>query len=270
MSQYIISKSLQQDIDYIKTRTENVKKNIFEIAWKLHSIVQSPDFADSGYINIVDLAAEHFGYSRSTTLNYIAIANKYLTIDNTQDNKKLTISTTCARTDKTGKVTADYAIGQLNALGKTTSDDFITMDSEGVISPDMSADKIKQAVKEWYAPAADPAPDPEPDPEPDPDPDPDDTTEQDEQKPRTLSFTLSFTLVELVECLVKDIISDEYDYSVDCALDYALQNLTGGLYRLQINCELDEDGDKIVNTVDIIRKNSDGGTILFTYPEVIE
>ena len=260
MSQYIISKSLQQDIDYIKVRTENVKKNIFEIAWKLHSIVQSPDFADSGYINIVDLAAEHFGYSRSTTLNYIAIANKYLTIDNTQGNKKLTISTTCARTDRTGKVTTDYAIGQLNALGKTTSDDFITMDSEGVISPDMSADKIKQAVKEWYAPAADPAP--EPDPEPDPEPE--ETTEQDEQSPRKLSFTLR----EIAECLTRDIIGDPYNFDVDCALDGALQNLTGGMYRLQIDCKLDADGEKIVETVAIKAANSD--RILFTYPEIVE
>lgn len=256
MSQYIISKSLQQDIDYIKTRTENVKKNIFEIAWKLHSIVQSPDFADSGYINIVDLAAEHFGYSRSTTLNYIAIANKYLTIDNTQGNKKLTISTTCARTDKTGKVTADYAIGQLNALGKTTSDDFITMDSEGIISPDMSADKIKQAVKEWYAPAADPAPEPDPEPE--------ETTEQDEQKPLTLSFTLR----EIAECLTRDIIGDPYNFDVDCALDDVLQNLTGGMYRLQIDCKLDADCEKIVDTVAIKAANSD--RILFTYPEIVE
>ena len=262
MSQYIISKSLQQDIDYIKTRTENVKKNIFEIAWKLHSIVQSPDFADSGYINIVDLAAEHFGYSRSTTLNYIAIANKYLTTENTTGKTK-TISTTCARTDESGKVTADYAIGQLNALGKTTSDDFITMDSEGVISPKMSADKIKQAVKQWYAPETDPAPDPEPEPDPEPDEPAEDTTEPDEPTERKLSFTLR----QLVECLTSDIIGDDYDFDVDVAIDDAFYNLTDGMYNLQLDCEVDTDGEKIVKSVAVKAKNSD--RILFTYPEVI-
>lgn len=172
MAQYVISKSLQADIDYIKRRADNVKKASYEIAWKLYSIVQSPDFADSGYKNIVDLAADHFGFARSTTLNYVAIANKYLTTEFSGGKDKV-VSTTRARIGKDGKVTQDYAIGQLNALGKTTGDDFETMDQEGVINPDMSADKIKDAVKKWYSP--------DPDPEPDPD-DTGDSTEQEEQK----------------------------------------------------------------------------------------
>lgn len=255
MAEYVISQSLQKDIDYIKNRTQSMKKCVFEIAMKLREIKETPDFADSGYKNIEEFAADQFGYSRSTALNYIAIANKYLTREH---NVKLIapnqITTTCARIDKEGHVTADYAVGQLNALGKTSADDFITMDSEGVISPDMSADNIKDAVKKWYAPEQEP--EPEPDPEPDPEPE-EETTDR----------KLSFTLRELVECLTKDIIGDPYNFDVDCALDDAYQQLTGGMYRLQIDCKFDSDGEKIVDTVAVKVANSD--RVLFTFPEMI-
>ena len=251
MADYVISKSLQKDIDYIKNRTQSMKKCVFEIAMKLQEIKARPDFADSGYKNIEEFAADQFGYSRSTALNYIAIANKYLTKTH---NVKLiapnTITTTCARIDAEGHVTADYAVGQLNALGRTSADDFITMDSEGVISPDMSADKIKDAVKKWYAPEQEPEPEPEPEPE-------EETTDR----------KLSFSLRELAEHLTSDIIGDKYNFDVDCAIDDAFYNLTGGMYNLEMDCKLDEDGEKIVEYVSVKAKNS--GRILFTYPEAL-
>lgn len=79
---------------------------------------------------------------------------------------------------------------------------------------------------------------------------------------------MSFTLRELVECLTREIIGDPYNFDVDCALDDALQNLTDGIYRLQIDCKLDADGEKIVDTVAIKAANSD--RILFVYPEMVE
>ena len=260
MAQYVISKSLQADIDYIKCRADNVKKASYEIAWKLYSIVQSPDFADSGYKNIVDLAADHFGFARSTTLNYVAIANKYLTTEFSGGKDKV-VSTTRARIGKDGKVTQDYAIGQLNALGKTTGDDFETMDQEGVINPDMSADKIKDAVKKWYSPEPDPEPDPGPDPGPDPEPDPE---PEQEQAAEDKEYTHS--LAGIVSCLFADIIGDPYNFDVDCELDEALQNLTYQDYRAQVNYRI-EDGEKYVETVDIIHK--DTGAIVLTYPAIV-
>ena len=256
MSSYVISKSLQADIDYIKRRADNVKTSSYEIAWKLYSIVQSPDFADSGYKNIVDLAADHFGFARSTTLNYVAIANKYLTTDFSRGKDKV-VSTTRARIGKDGKVTQDYAIGQLNALGKTTGDDFETMDQEGVINPDMSADKIKDAVKKWYAPEQETDPEPEPDPEPEQEPEPE---QAEEDKPYT------HTLAELVQCLCHDIIGDDYDFDTDCALDSAMQFLTNREYRLHINCRMEND-EKIVETVNVLYAGSD--RVVLTYPAIV-
>ena len=86
----------------------------------------------------------------STTLNYVKIAERFLEVDTKASKGKMVINTICARRDESGAVTADYKIGQLNAAGRATADDFVTMDSEGVINPEMSADAIKKAVKTWY------------------------------------------------------------------------------------------------------------------------
>lgn len=251
MAQYIISKSLQADIDYIKRRADNIKKSSYEIAWKLYTIVQSPDFADSGYKNIVDLAADHFGFARSTTLNYVAIANKYLTTEFSGGKDKV-VSTTRARIGEDGKVTQDYAIGQLNALGKTTGDDFETMDQEGIINPDMSADKIKEAVKKWYEPEQEQEEETESEQEPA------------EQAEEDKAYT--HTLAELVQCLCHDIIGDDYNFDTDCALDSAMQFLTNREYRLQINCRMEND-EKIVETVNVLYAGSD--RVVLTYPAIV-
>ena len=253
MAQYIISKSLQADIDYIKRRADNIKKSSYEIAWKLYSIVQSPDFADSGYKNIVDLAADHFGFARSTTLNYVAIANKYLTTEFSGGKDKV-ITTTRARIGKDGKVTQDYAIGQLNALGKTTGDDFQTMDQEGVINPDMSADKIKEAVKKWY--------EPEPEQEEETEPEQEEEIEPEQEEDKTYTHTLA----ELVQCLCRDIIGDDYNFDTDCALDRAMQFLTNREYRLQINCRMEND-EKVVETVNVLHCGSE--RVVLTYPAIV-
>lgn len=252
MAQYIISKSLQADIDYIKRRADNIKKSSYEIAWKLYTIVQSPDFADSGYKNIVDLAADHFGFARSTTLNYVAIANKYLTTEFSGGKDKV-VSTTRARIGEDGKVTQDYAIGQLNALGKTTGDDFQTMDQEGVINPDMSADKIKEAVKKWY--------EPEPEQEEETEPEQEQETEQAEE-----DKAYTHTLADLVQCLCRDIIGDEYNIDTDCTLDSAMQFLTNREYRLQINCRMEND-EKIIETVNVLHAGSE--RVVLTYPAIV-
>ena len=252
MAQYIISKSLQADIDYIKRRADNIKKSSYEIAWKLYTIVQSPDFADSGYKNIVDLAADHFGFARSTTLNYVAIANKYLTTEFSGGKDKV-VSTSRARIGEDGKVTQDYAIGQLNALGKTTGYDFRVMDEEGIINPDMSADKIKEAVKKWY--------ESEPEQEEETEPEPEQETEQAEE-----DKAYTHTLAELVQCLCRDIIGDDYNFDTDCTLDSAMQFLTNREYRLQINCRMEND-EKVVETVNVLYAGSD--RVVLTYPAIV-
>lgn len=158
---YLLSNNLlTQHISAINKCVEAAKKNIFEICIRLSILADSDlDNETNGeYTNIVDFSAHYFGFARSTTLNYIKIAREYLVTDYIEqgENKKpkTVFHTRCIETTEDGE-TIDYKIGQLNALGKTTSDDFETMHSEGVISPDMSADAIKKAVKAWYAPEED-------------------------------------------------------------------------------------------------------------------
>lgn len=174
MGDYVISVQLQRKINAIKAADVKAKKAVFEIAYSLAELADEQNFmiSDAGYKDIVEFAADQFGYARSTTLNYVKIANRYLEGNNKE------VRTICADLDDGGKATADYKVGQLNALpGNVDRDEFKRLDTAGIINKEMSADKIKQTLKEYY--------NPEPEPEPEPDPDPDDTgnsTEQGEQE----------------------------------------------------------------------------------------
>ena len=177
---YLLSNNLlSQHITAIEKCVEAAKKNIFEVCIRLSILADSDlDNETNGeYTNIVDFAAAHFGFARSTTLNYIKIAREYLTVqyNETGDNKKPKIEyhSICTETTDDGAI-IDYKIGQLNALGKTTAGDFEIMHNEGVISPNMSADAIKKAVKAWYEPD-DETPEDEPEDEPTEDETPEDT-----------------------------------------------------------------------------------------------
>lgn len=134
----------------IKGLNDRVKKSVFEIAVRLNAINTEKLYEIGGHKNVAEWAAAELGYARSTTLNYIKIAERFLAVDTKSSKGKMVINTICARRDEDGNVTADYKIGQLNAAGRASADDFVTMDSEGVITPDMSADAIKKAVKTWY------------------------------------------------------------------------------------------------------------------------
>ena len=141
---------LAAHVKAITKLTDGVKKSVFEIAVRMNAVNTERLYEIGGYANIAEWAAAELGYARSTTLNYVKIAERFLEVDTKASKGKMIINTICARRDESGAVTVDYKIGQLNAAGRATADDFVTMDSEGVISPDMSADAIKKAVKTWY------------------------------------------------------------------------------------------------------------------------
>lgn len=151
---------LAAHVKAITKLTDGVKKSVFEIAVRMNAINTEKLYEIGGYNNIAEWAAAELGYARSTTLNYVKIAERFLTVDNAVKGK-MVINTICARRDESGNVTEDYKIGQLNAAGRATADDFVTMDSEGVINPEMSADAIKKAVKTWYDGESEPEEDPE-------------------------------------------------------------------------------------------------------------
>lgn len=140
-----VNGQLYKHLTAIDKLEKNVVKAVFEIAVRLNIINTEKLFDGTEYKNICELSAACFGYSRSTTLNYIKIAREYLDVK--QDGGKMRYITICAREDGT-----DYRIGQLNALGKTSAEDFRMLDADGTISPAMSADEIRKAVKAFYEP----------------------------------------------------------------------------------------------------------------------
>lgn len=140
-----VNGQLYKHLTAIDKLEKNAVKAVFEIAVRLNIINTEKLFDGTEYKNICELSAACFGYSRSTTMNYIKIAREYLDVK--QDGGKMRYMTICAREDGT-----DYRIGQLNALGKTSAEDFRMLDADGTISPDMSADEIRKAVKAFYEP----------------------------------------------------------------------------------------------------------------------
>ena len=157
MPEYVISVQLQRKINAIKAADVKAKKAVFEIAYALSELADEQNFmlSDAGYKDIVEFAADQFGYARSTTLNYVKIANRYLTAN------KQEVRTICADLDDGGKATADYKVGQLNALpGNVDRDEFKRLNTAGIINKDMSADTIKQTLKNYYNPPTEPEPKP--------------------------------------------------------------------------------------------------------------
>ena len=195
MPEYVISADLQKHINAIKLADGRAKKAVFEIAWRLAEIAdeQSGLLDGTGYNNIVELAADQFGYARSTTLNYVKIANRYLT-GNTNE-----IRTICAELDDGGKATADYKVGQLNALpGNVDRDEFKRLDTAGIINKDMSADKIKQTLKYYYNPPS------EPEPEPEPEPETGDTEQREQEQIPCLTLPIFQILLNIVNPITDD------------------------------------------------------------------
>lgn len=197
MGDYVISVQLQRKINAIKAADVKAKKAVFEIAYSLAELADEQNFmiSDAGYKDIVEFAADQFGYARSTTLNYVKIANRYLEGNNKE------VRTICADLDDGGKATADYKVGQLNALpGNVDRDEFKRLDTAGIINKEMSADKIKQTLKEYY--------NPEPEPEPEPDPDPDDTGNSTEHEEQEQIPCLTLPIIQIFLNIVHPIIDD--------------------------------------------------------------
>lgn len=199
----LMKQTLTQHVNAIKKNEEQAKKNTFEIAVRLN-IINTENLWDqelTEYKSMVDFAAAEFGYAKSTTLNYIKLADKFLTVS-TNDKGKTDIRTVCAHveTDPKGKeIVTDYGIGQLNAVGKLTPDEFIQADSDGIISPDMSVTSIKKAIKEWLNPVEDT--DSNSDSEPNETPEPEETPTADVKRP-------PMSINDIVKCIFGDYIEN--------------------------------------------------------------
>lgn len=255
MAEYVISVDLQKHINAIKLADGRAKKAVFEIAWRLAEIAdeQSGLLDGTGYNSIVELAADQFGYARSTTLNYVKIANRYLT-GNTKE-----IRTICAELDDGGKATADYKVGQLNALpGNVDRDEFRRLDAAGIINKDMSADKIKQTLKDYYNPQSDPEPEPEPDPE-----DTGDSTEQGEQEQiPCLTLPVFQILLNIVNPITDDFCTVT-DPETETATDIFREFFHGSGYTLK--WLTDPEDDEIIGAE---MRDSSGNLLYTTNQEV--
>lgn len=253
MPDYVISVQLQRKINAIKAADVKAKNAVFEIAYALAELADEQNFmlSDAGYKDIVEFAADQFGYARSTTLNYVKIANRYLT-GNIKE-----IRTICAELDDGGKATADYKVGQLNALpGNVDREEFKRLDTAGIINKDMSADKIKQTLKDYYNPPSDP--DPEPDPEPE-------DTGDEEQEPEQIPC-LTLSVFQILLNIVNPITDDfcvVTDPEPETAMDIFREFFHGTGYVLK--WLTDPEDDEIIGAE---MRDSSGNLLYSTNQEV--
>lgn len=107
--------------------------NYFKIAVQLKLIKDLELYKDDGFDSVYNYAERVFGYSRTSVVRMIKTANLYLSQDGSS-----TIFL------KEGK---DFGISQLRELLSLPKSEVIDLVEEGKITPEMTKDQIREAVK---------------------------------------------------------------------------------------------------------------------------
>lgn len=107
--------------------------NYFKIAVQLKLIKDLELYKEDGFVSVYDYAERVFGYSRTSVVRMIKTANLYLEKDGSS-----TIFL------KEGK---DFGISQLRELLSLPKSEVIDLVEEGKITPEMTKDQIREAVK---------------------------------------------------------------------------------------------------------------------------
>lgn len=137
---------IKTHINAITKLNKRIRTDALEIALRLAIIKALPptDFEALGYKNIVDLAADKFGYAKQTTYKFITCAERFITATGKE--------TKLCHYDENGNQVADYSIGQLIELCPLTDEEARVMDECGDISPDMTTKELRKIVKEYLKP----------------------------------------------------------------------------------------------------------------------
>lgn len=137
---------IKTHINAITKLNKRIRTDALEIALRLAIIKALPptDFEALGYKNIVELAADKFGYAKQTTYKFITCAERFITATGKE--------TKLCHYDENGNQTADYSIGQLIELCPLTDEEAQQMDACGDISPDMTTKELRKIVKEYLKP----------------------------------------------------------------------------------------------------------------------
>lgn len=133
----IVNKELRQQSTAIAKLATKAATATVEIAFRLAYIKSNIDVTEEGFKNIADYAETLFGFKKSTTYNYIKVAERYIEKHENKYNSIL-------YNDDMGK---DYTTAQLLELLPVETEKAEEMQATGKISPEMSASAIRKAVK---------------------------------------------------------------------------------------------------------------------------
>lgn len=115
------------------------KRNMFEIAARLLIINKEELYKDDNYKDVFDYANKVLGYKKNFVYKLTAAAEKYIEHAATGDGYVSILV----------HDNSDYTVSQLIELNGVESDTAISLDENGVITPEMTTKEIREVVKDF-------------------------------------------------------------------------------------------------------------------------
>lgn len=129
----ITNPELKKATNSIKGYATNIRKNYLRIASKLAEVDAQESYIEDGFGDVIEYATSVFNMKKSTAYNLLKIGREYVSVD-TPDKTILA--------DDRG----DYSVSQLGVLLPVGVERVQELNSDGVISPEMSVRKLTSIV----------------------------------------------------------------------------------------------------------------------------
>ena len=141
------NQELQHATDSIRALGEQVKANMFAIAFVINRVNTERLFEQDGFRNVHEWTAEAFGYKKSMSYNMLKIGMTYVKSETLPDGT-VVYSSNLPRPNNADDFNATQ-IARMLPLGWNTARQMV---EDGIITSDMSANDISKVVKETNDP----------------------------------------------------------------------------------------------------------------------
>lgn len=137
------NQELQNATDSIRALGEQVKANMFAIAFTINRVNTERLFEQDGFRNVHEWTAEAFGYKKSMSYNMLKIGMIYVKSETLPDGS-VVYSSNLPRPNNADDFNATQ-VARMLPLGWNTARQMV---EDGIITSDMSANDISKIVKE--------------------------------------------------------------------------------------------------------------------------
>lgn len=143
------NQELQHATDSIRALGEQVKANMFAIAFVINHVNTERLFEQDGFRNVHEWTEEAFGYKKSMSYNMLKIGMTYVKSETLLDGT-VVYSSNLPRPNNADDFNATQ-IARMLPLGWNTARQMV---EDGIITSDMSANDISKVVKETNDPSS--------------------------------------------------------------------------------------------------------------------